>query len=80
MKTSIPFKDKMLLSRAIGTGMSKLVSSVEFDRNYIESHSREDYLSIGDQLCKKIDAKDYYVDGQNLVVFLDVSTKGLKQN
>ena len=73
LKTSIPFKDKMLLSREIDSGVSKLVSSVEFDRNYIESHSREEYLSIGDQLCKKIDAKDYYVDGQNLVVFLDVS-------
>lgn len=73
LKTAIPFKDKMLLSRELGNGMTKLISSVEFDRNYIESHSREEYLSIGEQICKKIDAKNYFVEGKNLVVFLDVS-------
>ena len=71
LKTSIPFKDKMLLSRNICIGMTKLISSLEFDRKYIESHSREEYLSIGEQLCQKINSKDYYVEGHNLVVFLD---------
>ncbi len=71
LKTSIPFKDKMLLSRGISNGMMKLISSVEFDRNYIEGHSKEDYLSIENQICQKIESKDYYISGQNAVIFLD---------
>ena len=71
LKTSIPFKDKMLLSREIDRGVSKLVYSVEFDRNYIESHSKEEYLTIENQIRQKIESRDYYISGRNAVIFLD---------
>ena len=71
LKTSIPFRDKMLLSREIGSGMTKIISSVEFDRNYIESHSKEEYLSIENQIRHKIESRDYYISGRNAVIFLD---------
>ena len=71
LKTSIPFRDKMLLSREIGSGMTKIISSVEFDRNYIESHSKEEYLTIENQIRQKIESRDYYISGRNAVIFLD---------
>ena len=71
LKTSIPFKDKMRLSREIVSGMSNLVSGVEFDRNYIESHSKKEYLSIDNQIRHKIESRDYYISGHNAVIFLD---------
>lgn len=71
LKTGIPFKDKMLLSRNIGSGMTKLISNVEFDRKYIESHSKEEYLSIDNQIRQKIESKDYHISGRNAVIFLD---------
>lgn len=71
LKTIIPFKDKMLLSRELGSGMTKLLSSVEFDCNYIESHSKEQYLSIENQIRQKIELRDYYISGRNAVIFLD---------
>jgi len=70
LKTTIPFKDKMFLSREISSGMMKLISSVEFDRRYIESHSKDEYLSIDDQVRRKIDSGDYYISGSNVVIFL----------
>ena len=71
LKTCIPFKDKILLSKKISSGMTDLATGVEFDRNYIKSHSKEEYLSIEEQLRKKIDSKEYYVESHNLIVFLD---------
>lgn len=71
LKTNIPFKDKMLLNRVIGSGMKKLLSNVEFDRKYIESHSKEEYLSIDNQIRQKIELKDYHISGRNAVIFLD---------
>ena len=61
----------MLLSREIDSGVSKLVSSVEFDRNYIENHSKEEYLAIENQIRQKIESRDYYISGRNAVIFLD---------
>jgi len=49
--------------------MIKLISNVEFDREYIESHCNEEYLSIERQLYKIIDSKEYYVEGKILAVF-----------
>lgn len=71
LKTAIPFKDKMLLSREIRGEISKLISGVEFDRKYIESHSKEEYLSIDKQIIQKIEKKDYYIQGRNAVIFLN---------
>lgn len=71
LKTTISFRDKMKLSRECCSGMSKLVSSVEFDRHYIESHSKEEYLSIEKQIRQKIESKDYFISGRNAVIFLD---------
>ncbi len=71
LKTTISFRDKMKLSRECYSGMSKLVSSVEFDRHYIETHSKEEYLSIDKQICQKIESKDYFISGRNAVIFLD---------
>lgn len=73
LKTSIPFKDKMRLSREMRGGMMKLVASVEFDRNYIESHTKEEYLSIENQIRQKIEMSDYYIFDRNAVIFLDES-------
>lgn len=56
----------------ISGGMTKFVPNVEFDRKYIESHCNEEYLSIGEQLYKIIDVKEYYVEGKSLAVFLDI--------
>lgn len=70
LKTNIPFKDKMLLSRDIGSGMIKILSNFEYVRRYIESHSKEEYLSIEDQIRQKTESRDYYISGRNVVFFL----------
>ena len=71
LKTSIPFKDKMLLSGEIRRGMKNLALNVEFDRHYIEGHTKEEYLTINNQTYDKTELKDYYFVGNNLVIFLD---------
>ena len=71
LKINIPFKDKMLLSRNISSGMMNLISNVEFDRKYIEAHSKEEYLSIDNQIRQKIELKEYHISGRNAVIFLD---------
>ena len=51
----------MLLGSDICNGMAKLIFNLEFDRNYIESHSKDEYLSIGEQPRQNIYSKVYYV-------------------
>ena len=70
LKTEISFVDKIHLSRAIGNAPSKILSGVKFERQYIENHSFEEYLSLNNQICQKILEKDYHLQGGNLLVFL----------
>ena len=60
----------MLLSRTISAAPSKMLSGVRFEKRYIENHSKEEYLSIDDQIRKNIYAKDYYLKNGNLMIFL----------
>ena len=70
LKTEISFRDKLLLSRAISTAPSKMLSGVRFEKRYIENHSKEEYLSLNDQIRQNIDAKNYYHLNGNLMLFL----------
>ena len=49
----------------------KLLANARFDREYIKSHSKEDYLSLDEQIRLKIEANDYYIADRNAVIFLD---------
>ena len=60
LKMEIPYRDKMVLSRTISTAPSKMLFGVRFEKRYIENHSKEEYLSISEQICQKVDAKSYY--------------------
>lgn len=71
LKTEIPFRDKMILSRAIGSTASKILAGVKFEKRYIEDHSKDEYLSIDAQIYNKIETKKYYLMDGNLMVFLD---------
>ena len=71
LKTEIPYRDKLFLSRMISSAPSKMLSGIRFERRYIKNHSKEEYLSISEQICQKIEAKNYYLKNGNLMVFLD---------
>lgn len=71
LKYSIPYRDKVLLYRGFSSEITKLLANVKFDKNYIKSHSKEEYLSLNKQICQRIEAKDYYIEGRNAVIFLD---------
>jgi len=71
LKTEIPFRDKLLLSRTINGAPSKMLSGVRFERRFIEKHSKDEYFSINEQICQKVEAKNYYIKNGNLMIFLD---------
>ncbi len=71
LEYSIPYRDKVLLCKGFGSEMIKLLANVRFDRKYIENHSVEEYLSLDEQVRKRIEAKDYFIEGRNAVIFLD---------
>jgi len=71
LKTEIPFRDKLLLSRTISAAPSKMLSGMKFEKRYIENHSKEEYLSINEQIIQKIDAENYYLKNGDLLIFLD---------
>lgn len=70
LKTELPYREKILLSRMISDLPSKALASIEFERHYISNHSKEEYLSIGDQICRKIESKDYRFIKGKLCIFL----------
>ena len=71
LKFSIPFRDKNTLFNTINTRAQLLSSGVWFDEKYIQSHSRSEYVAIGEQIRQKASAKDYYLQGKTAVLFLD---------
>ena len=71
LKLDIPYRDKILLSRVIGTTASRILTGVNFEKKYIEDHSKDEYLSIDDQVYHKIETKDYYLRNGTLMIFLD---------
>ena len=73
LKYSISYRDKVLLYKGFDNEMMKLLANVKFDRKYIENHSKEEYLSLDEQVRKRIETKDYYIEGRNAVIFLDES-------
>ena len=70
LNCSMPFKDKVILSREITNRMRGLINNVVFDRQYSQNHSKEEYLSISEQLRKKIETKDYIRKNNVVSVFL----------
>jgi len=80
LKTTIPFREKILISKKAGSDINKLLSSVKFDQNYIKGHSKEEYLSISDQVCQKFIKNEYYIVGKNVVLFLDGTASEDEEN
>lgn len=75
LKFTMPFKDKMLLSNIICVGLRQLIYNVGFDKNYSRRHSRDEYLSIGEQIREKIVMKEYDIDGGVMRIFLGDNRK-----
>ena len=70
LKTTIPFRDKMMLSNAIVKNDKHLLSGIEFDNRYITSHTKEEYLALPDKIREKIDDKQYLLENGNLGIIL----------
>lgn len=66
----VSFREKVLLSREVNKRIKATVSNVEFDLQYINAHSKEDYLSLDDQVRKKIVAKEFDIYGENAIIWL----------
>lgn len=71
LNCSMPFKDKMLLCNGISMGLRKILYNVRQDREFIDRHSKEEYLSIGEVVRKKTEQKDYHVLHGDVIFFLD---------
>ena len=70
LKTIMPYRDRMLVSREITSGVISLLSGVEFDKRYMLMHSKEDYLSLPEQIQKKIETQVYLLGDGNRCIFL----------
>ena len=71
LKCTMPFKDKILLGNKIGISMKSLISNVKHDKEYICKHSKDEYLSIAEQVREKTKQQDYYILDGNVFIFLD---------
>ena len=47
------------------------ISQMEIDRRYVLCHSKEQYLSIGNQIVDKIASKNYDIVDGHLLIELD---------
>lgn len=60
LKATMPYRDRMLLSREITGGVKLLLAGAEFDKRYMLTHSIKDYLALPSQIQKKLKAHDFY--------------------
>lgn len=71
LKLEISYRDKVVLSKTLRALPSKLLSDVRFEKGYIKSHSKEDYLSLHMRIQNKIESKDYLVKNGSILIFLN---------
>ena len=53
LNTSMPYKDKITISKEVDNNIKCIVSNVEFEHRYLQSHSRDEYISLA-KLTKRI--------------------------
>ena len=70
LKTTLPYRDKMLASREVAGGVRCLLSGMEFDKRYMLTHSKEDYFSLPEQIQKKVGTHDYVTGDGHIGIFL----------
>ena len=71
LKTSLCFRDKMILCKGKKTESIMIHRNIEFERNYIQNHSKDKYLSLDNQIINKIKNSDYHIQGCNAAIFLE---------
>ena len=56
---------------ACSEGKAKeLVSQIDFDTMYVASHSKEEYIALGDTIQRKIESDDYQISDGKMTVLL----------
>ena len=70
VKTTIPFRDKMMLSNAIVRNDKRLLYGLKFDERYIKSHTKEEYLALPEKITEKIEDKQYLLENGYLGIIL----------
>lgn len=80
LRTTLSFKDKASLFREEKAALDKLLKSTKFDHQYVMGHSKEEYMNLEEQICKKYINQDYYTHGRYLVIFLDNNEKQIEKN
>lgn len=70
LKTSIPFRDKVLVSKGAIRSINDALSGITADEQYIKTHSEKEYRCLNNQIRQKIVSKDYYIQGANVILFL----------
>lgn len=71
LKYTIPYRDKNLLLKGMNSEIKKLITNIKFDKNYIENHGKDEYLSIDEQICHKTVIGEYYIEGSQVVFFIN---------
>lgn len=71
LNVSIPYRDKVKLIRETNQNIKCIISNVGFEKRYIQSHSKDQYLLFDNQIRKKIRERDYTVIDNSIIIFLD---------
>lgn len=68
--TVIPYKDKVVLAKQSHSNTFELISNIEFERTFIERHSKEEYLALPQQIRSKAISGDFFICNQDPVFFI----------
>ena len=71
LKTPLCYRDKILICKEINREPFRILKNIQFERKYIQSHSKDKYLSLDNQILNKIEKCDYYIQDCNAAIFLD---------
>ncbi len=71
LKTPLCFRDKMILCKDKKSEFLTICRNLQFERKYIQSHNKDNYLYLGSQIINKIENGDYHIQGRNAAIFLE---------
>ncbi len=71
LETTMPFTNKVRAGKLLRAHPSRLLRAIEYDMSYIETHTKEQYLSLSEQVLNKIAQNDFFIEGKNMIIFLD---------
>lgn len=70
LETQLPYKDKVIAINEVMRKTTLMKENIENEEYYLTHHTKEEYLTRKECICKKVKMNDYHMVDNDIVIFL----------